>query len=91
MAPPNAFARFWASNAEQLRAAFGGSRRKLASQDLHLCLASFALSPQVGTIVRAQRGKEPTKKPRLLAWFSVVFTQQFRTLYLLTIDIQKSA
>ena len=75
--PPNARARFWASNAAKLRAANGVSRSKLPVQeDLHLCLASFALSPQVGTIVRAQRGKEPTKKPRLLAWFSVGLTGQ---------------
>ena len=72
MAPPNALARFWASNSAKLRAANGVSRSKLPlREDLPLCLASFALSPQVGTIVRAQRGKEPTKKPRLWAWFSV--------------------
>jgi hypothetical protein len=44
------------------RPAVGGSSGKLASQALHLCLVSFAHSPQSPATPQAQQRKEPKQK-----------------------------
>ena len=49
--------------------AAGVARGKFASQDLHLCLVSFAPSPQVGANVRDRRGKKGKTKTTRLGGF----------------------
>ena len=77
----------------------GGLELSLASRCLTaslshelLCNSTLcAFGAQSGDVFGRSGGKKPNKNPRRLPRALFVFTQQFRTLYLLTIDIQKSA